>query len=108
MRRPASLVILCGCFAASVYCQTAGLPLWAYGYIAPAAAPVDYSTKCVGDRPSDGAFTVAQINYRYGPADWFPNDHPPMPDIVAHGKEANGSRACAICHLPNGKGLMQN
>ena len=31
-----------------------------------------------------------------------------MPDIVAHGKEANGVRACGICHLPNGKGLMQN
>jgi hypothetical protein len=24
---------------------------------------------------------------RYGPADWFPEDHPAMPDIVAHGKE---------------------
>ena len=52
--------------------------------------------------------TVAQINARYNPADWFPSDHPPMPDIVAHGKEANGVRACGICHLPNGKGLMQN
>ena len=31
-----------------------------------------------------------------------------MPDIIAHGKEANGIRACGICHLPNGKGLMQN
>ena len=128
--RTACCVIIATFVAGVAYSQTAGLPLWAYGYIAPAAAPVDYSTKCVGDRPSDcdrpgglpvdpqntvrhldgsdGAFTVAQINYRYGPADWFPNDHPPMPDIVAHGKEANGSRACAICHLPNGKGLMQN
>ena len=53
-------------------------------------------------------FTAAQAGDRYGPADWFPGDHPAMPDIVAHGKQANGSRACSICHLPNGKGLMQN
>jgi cytochrome c553 len=31
-----------------------------------------------------------------------------MPDIVAHGKESSGFRACAICHFPNGQGLMHN
>jgi cytochrome c553 len=129
-RRVAISLILCGCFAGAAYSQGVGLPLWAYGYITPAAAPADYSTRCLGERPSDCdrpgglpvdpqntirhldgsdlTFTVAQINARFGPADWFPNDHPPMPDIVAHGKEAIGSRACSVCHLPNGKGLMQN
>ncbi len=57
---------------------------------------------------SDRTFTIAEITSPYNPADWFPNDHPPMPDIVAHGKEASGFRACAICHFPNGQGLMQN
>jgi cytochrome c553 len=130
MRRVWIGLIACLSCAGAVYSQTPGFPLWAYGYIALPATLADYSTKCVGDRPSDcdrpgglpvdpqntvrrlegsdGAYTVAQINARYGPADWFPGDHPPMPDIVAHGKESNGSRACAICHLPNGKGLMQN
>jgi cytochrome c553 len=131
MKRPIAVILLIyGCFAGAAYSQTAGLPLWAYGYITPAATQVDYSAKCLGERPSDCdrpggipvdpsntvrrlegsdlTFTVAQINARFGPADWFPNDHPPMPDIVAHGKEAIGSRACSVCHLPNGKGLMQN
>ena len=129
-KRACTWLMLFGCVAGAAYAQTTGFPLWAYGYITRPPALVDYSTKCPDDRPSacdrpgglpvdpqntvrhlegsEGAFTVAQINYRYGPADWFPNDHPPMPDIVAHGKEANGARACAICHLPNGKGLMQN
>ena len=31
-----------------------------------------------------------------------------MPDIVAHGKQETRFRACAICHYPNGLGLMQN
>ena len=55
--------------------------------------------------PVEGAIgiTVAQINYRYGPADWFPTDHPPMPDIVAHGKEATAP-ARRNLSSPNGKG----
>jgi len=119
------------CAAATLAAEApSGLPLWAYGYIAYPAMPGDYTNRCQGeradpcDRPgglptdpnntartlqgSDRTYTVAQINARYNPADWFPGDHPPMPDIVAHGKEANGVRACGICHLQNGKGLMQN
>jgi cytochrome c553 len=37
------------------------------------------------------------------PADWHPEDHPPMPQIVAMGNPANKVRACAFCHYPNGK-----
>ncbi|MBM3820852.1 MAG: c-type cytochrome [Acidimicrobiia bacterium] len=110
--------------------QQPGFPLWAYGYIQPPAVPQDWSNRCPGTRPrdcdrpgglpadtsgalmklagSDRTFTIAQITSPYSPADWFPGDHPPMPDIVAHGKEASGFRACAICHYPNGQGLMQN
>jgi cytochrome c553 len=108
--------------------RAAGMPLWAYGYVTPPAMPVDYSTKCTGARPfdcarggpptdqgtvrhipgSDGAFTLEQIHGDYGPADWFPGDHPQMPDIVARGKEAIGLRACGLCHYPNGHGKAEN
>ena len=57
---------------------------------------------------SDLSFTQTQITAPFSPADWFPGDHPIMPDIVAYGREDIGMRACAICHLPNGQGLMQN
>lgn len=129
-RRRSALLGLALCAAWVAQARMDTLPLWAYGYIRYPAVPDDYSMRCQGDRadpcdrpgglPSDPTetlrrvpgsertFTVAQINARYGPADWFPGDHPPMPDIVAHGKESHGARACAICHLPNGKGLMQN
>jgi cytochrome c553 len=30
-----------------------------------------------------------------------------MPDIVAHGKRPD-ARACALCHMPNGKGRQEN
>jgi cytochrome c553 len=52
-------------------------------------------------------FTRAQIANGFGPADWFPGDHPTMPDIVAHGKQPD-VRACSLCHYPNGKGRAEN
>jgi cytochrome c553 len=70
--------------------------------------PRDPSNTLLSVPGSDRTFTTAQITSPYNPADWFPGDHPEMPDIVAHGKEASGFRACAICHMPNGQGLMQN
>ena len=44
-----------------------------------------------------------KIEDLYNPPDWYPDIHPPMPQVVAHG---NGStvRACAACHLPTGTG----
>jgi cytochrome c553 len=105
-------------------------PLWAYGYKEPPTNAEDWSDRCEGTRPRDcdrpgglprdatgqllsvpGSglqFPVEIITHPYTPADWFPDDHPLMPELVAHGKEQSGFRACAICHYPNGHGLMQN
>jgi len=52
-------------------------------------------------------FTVAEVRNAFAPADWFPEDHPSMPDIVAHGRQPD-VRACAFCHMPNGKGRPEN
>jgi len=94
-----------------------GPPGWAYGFppgtsgsptAAPAAAPgaaPDTSVKHLSG--STGAFTVPQIRDAFGPADWYPNDHPPMPDVVAHGRRPD-VRACGLCHYPNGKGRPEN
>jgi cytochrome c553 len=35
------------------------------------------------------------------PPDWYPNMHPPMPPVVAHGTK---TFACGSCHLPTGAG----
>ena len=48
-------------------------------------------------------YTVPQINDPFAPPDWFPDEHPPMPEIVATGKRPD-VRACAQCHLPHGLG----
>jgi cytochrome c553 len=98
-------------FAPGIFAADA-LPPWAYGLMpdgspppaAPAAAP-DASAKHLAG--STASFTLPQIRDSFGPADWFPGDHPAMPDVVAHGKKPD-VRACSLCHYPNGKGRPEN
>jgi cytochrome c553 len=54
-------------------------------------------------------FTRAQVTGAggAGPADWFPQDHPAMPDVVAKGRPPE-VRPCSLCHYPNGKGRAEN
>ena len=73
----------------------------------PAAAPAAPDTSVKHLAGSSGAFTRAQISDRFGPADWYPGDHPAMPDVVAHGKKPDVC-ACGLCHYPNGKGRQEN
>jgi len=58
--------------------------------------------------PNSGAtFTLPQVVDRFAPPDWHPRGHPPMPDVVAHGRTPT-LFACAYCHLPNGMGRPEN
>lgn len=52
-------------------------------------------------------YTRARINDLYNPPDWHPNDHIPMPDIVAHGRKPL-IIACGFCHTPTGQGRPEN
>jgi len=119
MRHPHTrhLLVVCGAgavlFGASPLPRAAAsMPDWAYAIPqpppggAPAAAPAPDTTP----RQLPGStltFTRPQISDGFGPADWFPGDHPRMPEIVAHGKRPD-VRACGLCHYPNGKGRQEN
>ena len=88
------------------------VPDWAYAIpqppppgAAPSPAAVDTSGRQVPG--SALTFTRQQISDGFGPADWFPGDHPAMPEIVSHGKRPD-VRACGLCHYPNGKGRPEN
>jgi len=77
-------------------------PEWAYP-TTPQVGPPDNTTmlKVPG---STKEYTMAQIDDPFNPPDWFPEDHPAMPQIVAHGGQKPAGRACAQCHLPSGDG----
>jgi cytochrome c553 len=90
----------------------ASYPDWAYAVPTPqneTTAPKDDGTlfSLPGAKKS---FTRSQISGagHKAPADWYPDDHPVMPPIVATGDPARGITACAACHYPNGKGRPQN
>ncbi|MEQ1869062.1 MAG: c-type cytochrome [Vicinamibacterales bacterium] len=120
MRRLA-IAVAVFCTGAMVFGRLVGAqgpvpPPWAYGFATPPGAPAppvapappaqdDGTARRVPDSPL--AFTLTQIRDGFGPADWFPGDHPAMPEIVAHGKRPD-VRACALCHYPNGKGRPEN
>ncbi len=71
-------------------------PAWAYPW-APdfKAAPDDGIPRHVPD--SAAAFTIMQERDLFFAPDWHPHDHPPMPDVVAHGRPPD-VRACGSCH----------
>ena len=95
-------------------------PPWAYGFatpVPPGTPPAEPNPQQVLDNVtlhtlpgSKLSFTRHQIANRYGPADWFPEDHPAMPEIVAKGKVSAQPQvyACSLCHYPNGKGRPEN
>jgi cytochrome c553 len=104
-------------------------PLWAYGFLTPPAPqektvlqnpparrglrpnedPVE-QTRARHIPGSGEAFSLMDIRDGQNVIDWFPGDHPPMPDVVKHGPAhfGNFKRGCASCHLANGKGRPEN
>lgn len=96
----------------------ADLPAWAYGFDnTKEGVRADSPDSDARGGPDNGvprhlrdskfSFTLTQLRNNFGPADWYPEDHPPMPDIVAHGHKPDVV-ACSFCHYPNGKGRPVN
>lgn len=76
-------------------------PDWAYPVNPPPPQLDNVTLKSLPG--SSKQYTQAQIDDPFNPPDWFPDEHPPLPPVVASG----GTRprvACAQCHLPSGNG----
>lgn len=85
-----------------------GVPIWAYPVpqvMSPPSKPDNTVQKKVPG--SKAHFTEAGVNDRFNVPDWFPKDHPPLPQVVAHGHPPK-VLACGYCHLPNGQGRPEN
>lgn len=70
----------------------------------PAAQPDPTPRRVPG---STVEMTQAQLRDLFNPPDWHPDNHPAMPEVVAHGRRPD-VRACGFCHLPNGQGRPEN
>src|SRR5271154_2635508 len=77
-------------------------PAWAYPWAPDFKAPPDDGVpRHVPD--STASFTITQERNLFFVPDWHPEDHPPMPDVVAHGRMPD-VRACGSCHRAAGTG----
>jgi cytochrome c553 len=76
-------------------------PDWAYPVGPPPQAPDNTVLKQMPG--SAKQYTQAQINDGFNPPDWYPDEHPAMPRVVANGR-APSVRACTQCHLTSGSG----
>jgi cytochrome c553 len=131
-----SLAVLCTVGASFVNAQQqqgGAPPPWAYGFATPPDPAAPPAGQGAGQRGGGGggagrggggapapdttkrtvsgstaSFTLAQVRDGFGPADWFPGDHPQMPAIVAQGRREAMITACSLCHYPNGKGRPEN
>lgn len=52
-------------------------------------------------------FTKKEIADRTHTRDWFPGQHPPMPDVL-RSSHSPGGTACGYCHLADGTGRPEN
>ncbi|HEY0265818.1 MAG TPA: c-type cytochrome [Rhizomicrobium sp.] len=83
-------------------------PSWAYPVPKPSGPPAKPDNTAMKRVPgSKLRFTEAGVSDRFVVPDWFPKEHPPMPDVVAHGRKPQVF-ACGYCHLPNGQGRPEN
>jgi cytochrome c553 len=92
---------------ASVFAAEDVLPpdwaYWAY-MVAPPGTDARLADPTVFTREgSNLALTQAVIQAPFTPPDWYPNEHPPLPDVVEHGRRPD-VQPCMRCHLPNGGG----
>lgn len=108
MPRIATLLLVawaCACTAASSHDNLQSIARWAYPQAAP-GKPTHHSPDEI-IRVSDSPLTFRYKDL-FGPdsgaTDWFPDSHPPLPPIVAHGT-VPGTESCGGCHTVNGEGV---
>jgi cytochrome c553 len=81
-------------------------PVWAYPW------DPDFKSPPANDAPhrlpgSTATFKWPQVRDLFFSPDWHPEDHPPLPAIVASGRKPD-VRACGSCHRSEGTGGPEN
>jgi cytochrome c553 len=82
-------------------------PAWAFPVNPPDFAPRadDGRVRRVPD--STAGYTVTQLRDLFTAPVWHPEDHPPLPPVVARGRKPDVF-ACGVCHRADGPGGPEN
>ena len=66
--------------------QPENLPIWAYpGHFAPISSATGTEVEHLPG--SKASYTKAEIGNIFVVPDWYPDAHPPMPEVVVHGRK---------------------
>jgi cytochrome c553 len=82
-------------------------PAWAYPVNPPDFAPRADNGVLQHVPDSTAAYSITQLRDRFIAPVWHPEDHPPLPAIVARGRQPNVF-ACGFCHRADGPGGPEN
>ncbi|SFU66550.1 MULTISPECIES: c-type cytochrome [Bradyrhizobium] len=97
------------CVALPITTATAGdsPPRWAYPENNPNYKPPVDDGNVVRVPNSTAGYTWSQLRDRFIAPIWHPDDHRPLPDIVANGRKPDVF-ACGFCHRADGPGGPEN
>jgi cytochrome c553 len=90
-----------------------GWPVWAYPVSTGGGPLIVGDDAAVSGEPvehiagSGAGYTNTQVANLFVAADWLPDSHPAMPQVVAKGRRPD-VYACAHCHQPSGLGRPEN
>jgi cytochrome c553 len=102
------VIVLATAFASPLAALGAdGPPEWAYPMTPPdfKPAPDDGVPRRVPN--SSATYTLTQLRDRFIAPVWHPEDHPPLPPVVARGRKPDVF-ACGFCHRADGPGGPEN
>src|SRR5206468_11231555 len=102
-----SSVIVCGLLAIRMATAADGPPAWAYTPNNPDYKPPVDDGSPVRVPNSTAGYTWSQLRDRFVAPIWHPDDHRPLPDIVAGGRKPDVF-ACGFCHRADGPGGPEN
>ena len=94
-------------FVASLPAAAEPPPAWAYPVNPPGFQPEKDSGAPRRVPNSTLSITLTQVRDLFYAPDWHPEDHPPMPDVVANGRKPD-VLACGSCHRADGSGGPEN
>ena len=99
----AAIVFLSALTAVTNAADEFEVPGWAYPATEEGRGRGPDNGTLLSTPDSNVQFTKTQINNPFSPPDWYPGEHPPMPEVVAYGRPPL-VRACSQCHMPHGLG----
>jgi cytochrome c553 len=100
-------VIAAALFAGCGLCGAQTAPQWAYPINPPGFKPRADDGTPLRVAGSEATFTLTQLRDRFLSPVWHPSEHPPQPEIVAHGRKPD-VLACGFCHRADGPGGPEN